>query len=340
MNKKALKIGLITAIIGIGGMFSSSIFAGAFMIDKVTTIKKEIDSKTELKRIKLGEFDKLNMNILGASVFIRKSDKPYDYIEFTSNPLHKSVINVDIKDKTLNVNETYENSYFKSKSNKKMSLNEFTDVIIGENLNNNGGDVKVTLYLREDIDMRLNSKWNNINIEDTSLIKNTLELDSDYLTFGKISKKVPNLIAKKYYNSIVDLNILKAFKTIDLTGDYIHIYNTEKLSESELPDKIKIDANGIGIEGEYNFAKEVEANTNSWINFDNYLKKNSVDLTVTDVYEVYDTDDEYKLYRGGKITEENGVKTLKTITKEGNRKDTVKINIKMNGCNFYIAGPK
>ena len=58
MNKKAIKIGLITAIIGIGGMFSSSIFAGAFMIDKVTAIKKEIDSKTELKRIKLGEFDK------------------------------------------------------------------------------------------------------------------------------------------------------------------------------------------------------------------------------------------------------------------------------------------
>ncbi|XZH78724.1 hypothetical protein ACSW8S_17815 (plasmid) [Clostridium perfringens] len=340
MNKKAIKIGLITAIIGIGGMFSSSIFAGAFMIDKVTAIKKEIDSKTELKRIKLGEFDKLNMNILGASVFIRKSDKPYDYIEFTSNPLHKSVINVDIKDKTLNVNETYENSYFKSKSNKNMSLNEFTDVIIGENLNNNRVDVKVTLYLREDIDMRLNSKWNNINIEDTSLIKDTLELDSDYLTFGKISKKVPNLIAEKYYNSIVDSNILKAFKTIDLTGDYIHIYNTEKLSESELPDKIKIDANGIGIEGEYNFAKEVEANTNSWVNFDNYLKKNPVDLTVTDVYEVYDTDDEYELYRGGKITEENGVKTLNTITKEGNKKDTVKINIKMNGCSFYIAGPK
>lgn len=340
MNKKAIKIGLITAIIGIGGMFSSSIFAGAFMIDKVTAIKKEIDSKTELKRIKLGEFDKLNMNILGASVFIRKSDKPYDYIEFTSNPLHKSVINVDIKDKTLNVNETYENSYFKSKSNKNMSLNEFTDVIIGENLNNNGVDVKVTLYLREDIDMRLNSKWNNINIEDTSLIKDTLELDSDYLTFGKISKKVPNLIAEKYYNSIVDSNILKAFKTIDLTGDYIHIYNTEKLSESELPDKIKIDANDIGIEGEYNFAKEVEANTNSWVNFDNYLKKNPVDLTVTDVYEVYDTDDEYELYRGGKITEENGVKTLNTITKEGNKKDTVKINIKMNGCSFYIAGPK
>ena len=39
---------------------------------------------------------------------------------------------------------------------------------------------------------------------------------------------------------------------------YIHIYNTEKLNERELPEKIQIDANDMGIEGEYNFAKKLK----------------------------------------------------------------------------------